>query len=66
MSYPQLNKLAGMILYIDMKELTIKEVASMGGKARAKKLSSKRRKEIASNAGKKGGRPSKNLTKIDK
>lgn len=49
-----------------MKELTIKEVASMGGKARAKKLSSKRRKEIASNAGKKGGRPSKNLTKIDK
>ena len=29
------------------KEMTLKEMASLGGKARAKKLSAKRRKEIA-------------------
>jgi general stress protein YciG len=34
------------------KELTIKEFASMGGKARAKKLSPQRRTEIAKKAGK--------------
>ena len=33
--------------------LTVKEMASMGGKARAKGLSKKRRKEIASEAAKK-------------
>jgi hypothetical protein len=32
---------------LDVKTLTVKEFASMGGKARAKKLSAKRRKEIA-------------------
>ena len=32
------------------------EFAALGGKARAKKLSPKRRKEIARNAGKAGGR----------
>lgn len=32
------------------KELTIKEVAAMGGKARAEKLSPERRKEIAIHA----------------
>jgi hypothetical protein len=35
-----------------MTELTQKEMASLGGKARAKKLTKKQRKEIASNAGK--------------
>jgi hypothetical protein len=34
-----------------MKILTVKEMASIGGKARAKKLSKKRRKEIAMKAG---------------
>jgi hypothetical protein len=38
------------------KQLTIYEFARMGGKARAAKLSTARRKEIASAAGKKGGR----------
>lgn len=38
------------------KALTLAEFRSMGGKARAAKLSAKRRKEIASAAGKKGGR----------
>lgn len=38
-------------------ELTQKEFASLGGKARRDKLSSSRRKEIAREAGKKGGRP---------
>jgi hypothetical protein len=33
-----------------MKELTQKEMARQGGKARAKKLSPARRKEIAKNA----------------
>src|SRR4249919_2728523 len=33
--------------------------ARMGGKARAQKLSAERRREIASQAGKKGGRPRK-------
>ena len=31
--------------------MTVKELASIGGKARAKKLSPERRKEIAKNAG---------------
>jgi hypothetical protein len=31
----------------DKKPLTVQEMAGMGGKARAKKLSAKRRKEIA-------------------
>jgi general stress protein YciG len=39
-----------------MKKLTITEFARMGGKARAQKLSAERRREIASKAGKKGGR----------
>ena len=34
------------------KQLTLAEFASMGGKARAKKLTPERRKEIASNAAK--------------
>ena len=29
------------------KEMTVRELAAMGGKARAKKLTKKRRKEIA-------------------
>lgn len=33
------------------KELTVKEFASLGGRARAKKLSKKRRKEIAKMGG---------------
>jgi hypothetical protein len=37
--------------------LTITEFARKGGLARAKKLSSKRRREIARKAGKLGGRP---------
>jgi hypothetical protein len=36
--------------------LTITEFASKGGHARAKKLSARRRREIARAAGKKGGR----------
>jgi general stress protein YciG len=39
------------------KLLTVAEFARMGGKARAEKLSAERRREIASQAGKKGGRP---------
>ena len=39
--------------------LTVTEFARMGGKARAEKLSPERRREIASQAGKKGGRPRK-------
>jgi hypothetical protein len=35
------------------KPLTVKEMAAMGGKARAKGLTKKRRKEIASDAAKK-------------
>ncbi len=42
------------------KTLTISEFARMGGKARAEKLSPERRREIASLAAKKGGRPRKN------
>jgi hypothetical protein len=38
------------------KPLTVAEFARMGGRARAKKLSAERRREIASLAGKKGGR----------
>ena len=34
------------------KEMTVKEFASLGGKARASKLTPERRKEIASLAGK--------------
>jgi hypothetical protein len=34
------------------KDLTVKELAAMGGKARAKKLGKARRKEIASEAAK--------------
>ena len=41
------------------KPLTVTEFASMGGKARAEKLSPERRRQIASEAGKKGGRPRK-------
>ena len=41
------------------KPLTVTEFARMGGKARAEKLSPERRREIASQAGKKGGRPRK-------
>ena len=41
------------------KPLTVTEFARMGGKARAEKLSPERRKQIASEAGKKGGRPRK-------
>ena len=41
------------------KPLTVTEFARMGGQARAQKLSAERRKEIASQAGKKGGRPRK-------
>ena len=41
------------------KPLTVTEFARMGGKARAQKLSPERRKQIASEAGKKGGRPRK-------
>jgi general stress protein YciG len=43
----------------DMKKLTVIEFARMGGKARAQKLSAERRREIAAQAGKKGGRPRK-------
>ena len=39
------------------------DMASMGGKARALKLSAKRRKEIATNAGKAGGRGRKKASK---
>jgi general stress protein YciG len=45
------------------KRLTITEFARMGGKARAQKLSAERRRQIASEAGKKGGRPRK--AKVD-
>ena len=41
------------------KPLTVTEFARMGGKARAQKLSPERRRQIASEAGKKGGRPRK-------
>ena len=41
------------------KPLTVSEFVRMGGKARAQKLSPERRKQIASEAGKKGGRPRK-------
>ena len=41
------------------KPLTVTEFARMGGKARAEKLSPERRRQIASEAGKKGGRPRK-------
>ena len=41
------------------KPLTVTEFARMGGNARAQKLSPERRKQIASEAGKKGGRPRK-------
>jgi hypothetical protein len=41
------------------KSLTVTEFARMGGRARAQKLSAERRREIASQAGKKGGRPRK-------
>jgi general stress protein YciG len=41
------------------KPLTVNEFARMGGKARAQKLSPERRRQIASEAGKKGGRPRK-------
>ena len=39
------------------KPLTVTEFARMGGKARAQKLSPERRREIASQARKKSGRP---------
>jgi hypothetical protein len=42
--------------YCRMKKLTITEFARLGGKARAQKLSAERRREIASQGGKKGGR----------
>lgn len=35
------------------QEMTLREFASLGGKARAKALTAERRKEIASNAAKK-------------
>jgi hypothetical protein len=41
------------------KVLTVTEFARMSGKARAQKLSPERRRQIASEAGKKGGRPRK-------
>lgn len=41
------------------KRLTITEFARLGGRARARKLSAERRREIASLAGRKGGRPRK-------
>jgi hypothetical protein len=41
------------------KPLTVTEFARLGGKARAERLSPERRREIASLAGKKGGRPRK-------
>jgi hypothetical protein len=42
-----------------MKELTITEFARMGGKSRSKKLSPKRRKEIAQKAARARWRKSK-------
>ena len=39
------------------KRITITDFARMGGKARADKLSPERPRQIASEAGKKGGRP---------
>ena len=39
------------------KPITITDFARMGGKARADKLSPERPRQIASEAGKKGGRP---------
>jgi len=47
------------------KRLTVTEFASLGGKARAKKLSAERRRQIASLAGKKGGRGRKTLLDTD-
>jgi hypothetical protein len=44
------------ILVTMKKPLTVTEFARLGGEARAKKLSAERRREIASQAGKKGGR----------
>lgn len=44
------------------KELTINEVARLGGKARAKKLTKKRRIEIA----RMGGKAKKNRKKLEK
>jgi hypothetical protein len=51
--------LVGLWYIGSMKKLTITEFASMGGKARAEKLSKERRIAIARAAGKKGGRPRK-------
>ena len=45
------------------KPLTVTEFARLGGRARAEKLSPERRREIASQAGKKGGRPRKMTAK---
>ena len=42
------------------------ELASMGGKARAKSLTKKRRKEIASMGGKAGGRGRKKKVPVKK
>lgn len=42
------------------------ELASMGGKARAKKLKAKRRKEIAQMGGRAGGRGRKRPAKKEK
>jgi general stress protein YciG len=50
---------AWYIANMKKKPLTVTEFARMGGKARAQKLSAERRREIASQAGKKGGRPRK-------
>jgi hypothetical protein len=50
---------AGYIAGMKKKPLTVTAFASMGGKARAQTLSPERRREIASQAGKKGGRPRK-------
>ena len=47
-----------------MKIYTQSEFASKGGKARAEKLSAERRKEIASNAGKKSGEARKKLSTV--
>ena len=50
---------AWYIADMNKKPLTVTEFARMGGKARAQKLSAERRRQIASEAGKKGGRPRK-------
>ena len=60
------RKLAGKLKLSYYASMEHTELARLGGLARAKKLTKKRRKEIAVNAGKAGGRGRKRVAKKGK